>query len=702
MRAAQPEHATGPVRAQRSQGPADPPSGRSSAAGSSAAGDPSEGPATTSRDTANLPPTKLPPTSLPPAGGRQVLGAVGRRLRPQLPRVIGSLLVLLASAGCGLVMPLVLGVVVDAVTGKVSEHPLIGDGDPWRVLTVLLVALVLGSALNGIGTAWSAGAADRVVASLREDAVGAALTLDQERAEALGSGEVVSRSSDDVAAVTSAVNTALPSAIAAVTGVVVTVAGMAGIHWAFALVLVVVTVPVYAWTVRRYLRQAPPLYRAERAQRAARAGVVLDAVRGGSVVRRFRAEGFVRRRLVVPSWLVSRLVVLTQIATTRLFGGVNLAEFLGLAALLGTTFVLLGTGAVTLGAATTAVLFFLRLYDPIGTALMMLDQLQSAYTSLGRIVALVGVGGADGAAGGSARPSADGNDDARGRAAASGPRRAARSAEAARPDEVLASSAPAGVVSADPAPADAPSEVPAVVVRELDVHYGPRRAVAGVSFEVARGTNVALVGASGAGKSTVAAVVAGVRTPTRGSVRVAGQDPHALPPAERARVVALVSQENHVFAGTLRENLTLAAPAAGDDAVREALRAVGLAEWAGQLSDGLDTRVPQEGLGDLRRQLLALARVALLAPEVVVLDEPVSRAARGEAEILARAVAAVCRECTAITVIHHLDQAALCDRILVMERGAVVEDGGHQQLLRRGGRYAELWAASHADHPGAR
>lgn len=659
MRAAQPEHATGPVPAQRVQGPMVPPSGRPSDVGSAAAGAPFEGPASTSRDTANLSPvnlspTNLPPTSLPPAGGRQVLGAVGRRLRPQLPRVVGSLLVLLASAGCGLVMPLVLGVVVDAVTGKVSHHPLIGDGDPWRVLAVLLVALVLGSALNGVGTAWSAGAADRVVASLREDAVAAALTLDQERAEALGSGEVVSRSSDDVAAVTSAVNTALPSAIAAVTGVVVTVAGMAGIHWAFALVLVVVTVPVYAWTVRRYLRQAPPLYRAERAQRAARAGVVLDAVRGGSVVRRFRAEGFVRRRLVVPSWLVSRLVVLTQIATTRLFGGVNLAEFLGLAALLGTTFVLLGTGAETLGAATTAVLFFLRLYDPIGTALMMLDQLQSAYTSLGRIVALVGIGG-------------DGH----------------REDDAAR------------AVCAPPGP------VPAVVVRELDVAYGTRRAVTGVSCEVAPGTNVALVGASGAGKSTVAAVVAGVRTPTRGSVRVAGRDPHALPPAERGRVVALVSQENHVFSATLRENLTLAAPAAADDALWDALRAVGLAAWAGQLREGLDTPVTHEGLGDLRCQLLALARVALLAPDVVVLDEPVSRAARGEAEVLARAVAAVCRERTAITVIHHLDQAARCDRVLVMEGGAVVEDGTHEQLLRRGGRYTELWTASHPEGPGS-
>ena len=604
------------------------------------------------------------PTTLPRAGGRQVLGAVGRRLRPQLPRVLGSLVVLLASAGCGLVMPLVLGIVVDAVTGNVAHHPLIGDGDPWRVLAVLLIALAVGAALNGLGTAWSAGAADRVVASLREDAVAAALTLDQERAEAVGSGEVVSRSSDDVAAVTSAVNTALPSAIAAVTGIVVTVAGMAGIHWAFALVLVVVTVPVYTLAVRRYLRQAPPLYRAERAQRAVRAGMVLDAVRGGSVIRGFRADGFMRRLLVVPSWVVSRLVVLTQIATTRLFGGVNLAEFLGLSALLGTTFVLLGTGTVTLGAATTAVLFFLRLYNPIGTALMMLDQLQSAYTSLGRIVGLVRIGAENSGERSAASPTSDDH--------------------VARPAAV--SSRPAA----------------SVVVRELDVHYGARRAVADVSFDVTPGTSVALVGASGAGKSTVAAVVAGVRTPSRGAVRIAGEDPHALPPAERARVVALVSQESHVFSGTLRENLTLAAPNCGDDAVWAALRAVGLAEWVEQLHDGLDTHVfdGSPALGDLRCQQLALARVALLSPSVVVLDEPVSRAARAEAEILARAVAEVSRGRTAITVIHHLDQAALCDRILVMADGAVIEEGTHEQLLSRGGRYAQLWEASHAHENG--
>lgn len=609
------------------------------------------------------------PTTLPRAGGRQVLGAVGRRLRPQLPRVLASLVVLLASAGCGLVMPLVLGIVVDAVSGNVAHHPLIGDGDPWRVLAVLLLALVVGSVLNGLGTAWSAGAADRMVASLREDAVAAALTLDQERAEAVGSGEVVSRSSDDVAAVTSAVNTALPSAIAAVTGIVVTVAGMAGIHWAFALVLVVVTVPVYAFAVRRYLRQAPPLYRAERAQRAVRAGMVLDAVRGGSVIRGFRAGGFMRRRLVVPSWVVSRLVVLTQIATTRLFGGVNLAEFLGLSALLGTTFVLLGTDAVTLGAATTAVLFFLRLYNPIGTALMMLDQLQSAYTSLGRIVGLMRIGTEN-----------------------SGARSGERSAASPPSDDDV------------PRPgAGAAGSAASVVVRDLDVHYGARRAVADVSFEVAPGTSVALVGASGAGKSTVAAVVAGVRSPSRGAVRIAGEDPHALPPAERARVVALVSQESHVFSGTLRENLTLAAPNSGDDAVWDALRAVGLAEWAEDLPEGLDTHVFDGSplLGDLRCQQLALARVALLSPSVVVLDEPVSRAARGEADILARSVAEVSRGRTAITVIHHLDQAALCDRILVMADGAVIEEGTHELLLARGGRYAHLWEASHAHEDGA-
>ncbi|MBD2764852.1 ABC transporter ATP-binding protein [Kocuria sp. cx-455] len=314
--------------------------------------------------------------------------------------------------------------------------------------------------------------------------------------------------------------------------------------------------PVYAVAVRRYLRQAPPLYRAERAQRAVRAGMVLDAVRGGSVIRGFRAGGFMRRRLVVPSWVVSRLVVLTQIATTRLFGGVNLAEFLGLSALLGTAFVLLGTGAVTLGAATTAVLFFLRLYNPIGTALMMLDQLQSAYTSLGRIVGLVRIG-SDHSGARSAVPT---------------------TSDAAAARTGSAGSAAAGSRAAAP-----------VVVRDLDVHYGERRAVADVSFDVAPGASVALVGASGAGKSTVAAVVAGVRTPSRGAVRIAGQDPHALPPAERALVVALVSQESHVFSGTLRENLTLAAPNSGDRAVWDALRAVGLAEWVEELHEGLDT-----------------------------------------------------------------------------------------------------------------
>ena len=610
------------------------------------------------------------PQTLPTAGSREVLSAVGQRLRPQLVRVLGSLAVLLASAGCGLVLPLVLGRVVDAVTGTDTQRPLVGDGDPWRVLAVLLGALVLGSVLNGLGTAWSAGAADRVVADLREEAVAAALTLDQERAESLGSGEVVSRSSDDVAAVTSAVNTALPSAIAAVTGIVVTTVGMAGIHWAFAAVLVVVTVPVYTVAVRRYLREAPPLYRAERAQRAVRAGMVLDAVRGAPVLRGFGAQGFMRRRLVVPSWLVSRLVVLTQIATTRLFGGVNLAEFLGLAALLGTTFALLGSGTVTLGAATTAVLFFLRLYGPIGTALMMLDQLQSAYTSLGRIVGL-------------ARLAPDGPE--------AGPW-AERGAVGSPPPDA----APGSATTTPGTGRERPNAD--VVVRDLDVHYGARHAVREVSIDVEPESSVALVGASWAGKSSLAAVVAGVRTPTRGTVRIGGEDPHALRPADRARLVALVSQESHVFAGTLRENLTLALPAADDDAVWSALDTVGLRDWARSLPDGLYTPLADggPGLGDMRSQQLSLARVALLAPSVVVLDEPVSRAARNEAETLARAVRAVCRGRTSVTVIHHLDQAAQCERILVMSDGAVIEDGGHEKLLATDGRYAMLWHASHA------
>jgi ATP-binding cassette subfamily C protein len=604
-------------------------------------------------------PGAAPEATLPIARPGQVWREILRLAAPHAPRILASVLLLGAAAACGLVLPWLLGAFVDLLSGNAAPSWIEGTGGFWRAVAAMVGALVAGAGLQAAGIVLSAGAADRVVASLRERAVGSALARGQAEVEAAGTGDVVSRSSDDVAAVTTAVNQSMPALTGAGTGIVVTLIGMASIHWAFALSLVV-TLPVYWFSVRRYLRVAPGMYHRERAERARRAGVVLGAARGGRTVRAYGMAGFLRGPLAATSWVVARMNVLVQIATTRLFGGVNLAEFLGVAALLGTGFLLLDREAVTLGAATSAVLFFLRIFDPVGAVIMTLDQVQSALTSLSRIVGMAGP----------RQPAEEAPE-------ATGPR-----AEAPR--------------SRQEAPEGAAPRGGDLMVEGLLAGYGAEPVVRGVDLAVPAGTSVAVVGASGAGKSTLAAVVAGVREPQGGTVTIDGRPVHGISAGRRARTVALVAQEGHVFPVSLRENLDLASPGAEDGALWEALRRVGLEEWALALPGGLDAVLGPEGVdpGPELAQQLALARVAVLDPAVLVLDEAASRSAEDD-DALARAAEGLRRGRTAMIVAHRLSQARTADRILVMEAGRVVESGGHEELVAAGGRYADLWAATH-------
>lgn len=590
--------------------------------------------------------------TLPLASGARVRAELGRLARHQRWRIVASVVVLLASAACGLVLPRVLGGLVDVASGTPPSTWLVGESGLGRALVVVAVALVLGAALQAAGTVLSAGAADRVIARLRERAVGAALRRRQLELENAGSGDVVSRSSDDVAAVTTAVNAGVPALVGAGAGIVVTVVGMAAVHWTFAVALLVVTVPVYWFGARRYLREAPPMYRAERAERARRAGVVLGAVRGAATVRAHLLSDVLRPRLVAPSWRVARLDVLVQIANTRLFGGVNLAEFLGVATLLITGFTLVDAGVVTLGEATTAVLFFLRLFDPIGLLIMTLDQLHSAAASLSRIVGMINDDNTD-----------DDDEEAR--------------------------------TPVDRVPAEGDADLR---VHGLTAGYGARPVVVDIGFDVPAGHTVALVGASGSGKSTIAGAVAGVRELDAGTVSVGGRDVSGLDDADRARVVALVAQEGFVFPGTVRSNLDLVEPDVDEDTLWSALTLVGLDGWVRGLSDQLDTELGPGGLdvSPVHAQQLALARVVVLDPVVIVLDEAASEASSGDAGVLDDAVDGVRRGRTSVMVAHRLDQARRADRVLVVEAGRIVESGGHRELLGLAGRYADLWEAATA------
>jgi ATP-binding cassette subfamily C protein len=237
-----------------------------------------------------------------------------------------------------------------------------------------------------------------------------------------------------------------------------------------------------------------------------------------------------------------------------------------------------------------------------------------------------------------------------------------------------------------------------IIARAVRHHYldGPP-VLHDVSLEVAPGRSLAVVGESGAGKTTLAAILGGVFPAVGGQVRLGGRPIDALDPGTLRRTVGVVTQEVHVFAGTIADDLRLAVPDASEQDLHAALKLVGADEWVAALPEGLDTRVGDGGhpLSASAAQQLALARIALVDPPIVILDEASAEAGSAGARQLELATAALLRGRTAVVVAHRLTQAQACDRIAVMSNGRIVELGTPEELIAAGGAYAELWSAWH-------
>jgi ATP-binding cassette subfamily C protein len=628
---------------------------------------------------------------LPTATPAQTWAAVRGLLRPHRGLVLGGFAVMVGATAVGLLTQPLLGHIVD----------LVAERRPPAALTLPAVLLVVVAVTQGLATALGLSLVARLgetaLARLRERFVDRALRLPLEQVERAGSGDLTARVTGDVARVAEASRTALPELVRSLLTIVLTFGALAVLDWRF-LLAALLAVPVQVHTARWYVRRAVPLYAAQRVATGAQQQQLLDTIGGASTVRAYRLEAEHAEQVTRRSLAALELTMRGVRLVLRFYSRLHIGEYIGLAAVLVTGFLLVRGGLTSIGTATAAALYFHNLFSPINSALVLMDDAQSAGASLARLVGVTGHPTAD-----TTRPAPAGRPH-REHAAESGP-------ETSHPDEprdVAPGDAPGAAVPDPPDPARpggtsrsahagdargaARSEDVVLTVTGLGHAYEPGRPVLhDVHLTLRGGERVALVGASGAGKSTLAKLVAGVHHPTTGSVRLATAD-HGDP---AGRTVALVTQEVHVFAGPLADDLRLARPDAGDDELRAALARVDALQWAEALPDGLATVVGEGGhrLTAAQAQQLALARLILADPLVAVLDEATAEAGSAGARTLEHATLRAVEGRAALIVAHRLTQAMTADRIVVMDGGRVVESGGHTELLAAGGRYATLWAA---------
>jgi ATP-binding cassette, subfamily C, bacterial len=559
---------------------------------------------------------------------------------------------LLAGSATGLLVPAVLGWMVDiAGRGEIAEALLAATG-------VLLAAALASAALNSWGSIAMAKLGQHGLAELREEVFATALAQPSEDLERAGSGDLISRVSHDVEAVNEAIGSILPSFISALFTISLTIVGLGAIDPRFAIAALLGT-PIHIFALRSFLRASGPLYRSVRVAESQRGQHLLEATSGAHTVRALGHGSRHLARIARSSLEAIALVMQTVVIRTRFQGRLNVAELIGLCSILAVGYWLVGNGSVSVGAATAAALFFHRLFGPIGTILMNVDDLQLAGAGLSRLVGVL-----QGAPAASLSQQADD--------AGPLPRRAS------------------------------PAESDGVVLEGIDAGYLSGQSILSkLDLRIREGEHLALVGASGAGKTTLARIIAGSLEPTEGTVRWKGTPYGADGKSPGLGSSALlISQDVHVFSGTVADNLRLAAPDASDTELHIALAAAG-ADWVAALPQGLSTAVGGGGLaltGD-RAQHLALVRALLSDAPVLVLDEATAEDGSRSSQLLEQAALRAVRGRTAVSVAHRLSQAAKADRILVMEAGTIVDEGTHQQLLARDGLYAKLWLAWSANRP---
>ncbi|MGW2641016.1 ABC transporter ATP-binding protein [Streptomyces sp. NPDC001348] len=568
-------------------------------------------------------------------------------LAPMRMRVAGTTLLLLLQQAAVQAGPLLVAYAIDRAVPALREH---GDHGPLVAVGVgyLLSALVSGVLQYAFIDA-SARVNQDVLLDLRGRIFRHAQALSVDFHERYTSGRLISRSTTDVESLRELLSEGLQELVTVVLSFVYIAAMLLWLDLGLGAVAVASFVPLYL-LVRLYRRRAGRVFRARSTAIAAVIVKFVETMNGIRPVRAFRREAVndadfrvLNRRhertngdalLEMARYVVgSRVVANTAVAGIVLWGAYRVAS-----------------GSLALGVLAAAVLYLRRLYDPIDRLGMFLNSYQSAAASLEKIAGLL-----------------------------------AQTPSVPEPSQ--------------------PKELP---VRQGE-HPGREVVFDGVRFAyrtggevlprfdltIPAGQTVAVVGSTGAGKSTLAKLLARFYDPTDGRVLLDGVDLRELAVPELRRGVVMVTQEAFLFSGTVAENIAIGRPDATREEIERAAKAIGAHEFIGALPDGYDTDVRKRGgrISAGQRQLVAFARALLADPAVLILDEATSSLDVPGERAVQRAMATVLRGRTAVVIAHRLSTVEIADRVLVMEHGRIVEDGEPAELIAGTGRFADLHRA---------
>jgi ATP-binding cassette subfamily B protein len=575
--------------------------------------------------------------SLSRSEAKGVVRRLARMLRPWRVKIIGAVALLVGQTACLLAGPALVAYGIDA---GLREN----DAGALNLSALLYLFVAIAALFFGRASIWAiAKVGEQFLRELRVRVFNHLLSLGLDFYERERTGRLVSRLTSDVDALQELVQQGLAMFVQNALLFFGAVVVIFILSWQLALCILVLVPPIVLAT--RWFRRASNLaYLEVRERIGANLTTLQEGLAGVRVVQAFGRERSFAGRFRETNEAQFDANLETVKISTKYFPFVEFCGVVGVAMIVGIGGLFVDQEILTVGTVAAFVLYLNNLFEPVQQLGQLYNTLQSAAAALYKLFGLLDT------------PASIGE----------------------RPGAV-------------DLPVRGAFEVDHVSFGYAD---GPD-VLHDVSLVVEPGERIALVGPTGAGKSTLAKLVARFYDPRSGVVRYGGVDLRDATLASLRERIVVVPQEGYLFAGTIRENVRVGRPAASDADVDAALEVLGIRDRFASLREGLDTEVRERGsrLSAGERQLISLARAALVDPPVLVLDEATSNLDPGTEHTVERALEALTERRTVFVVAHRLSTAARADRVAVVDDGRIVEIGPHDELVQREGRYASLWAS---------